>query len=444
MESCSDIKEAKNKFSNLTSKKTLIKNVVFNLLGKILPMGIALFTIPIIINNMGNERFGILTIIWMLIGYSSIFDLGLGRALTQMVSKKIGENDVKELPPIIWTASSLLFFMGIIAGIAIFSFSTFIVVDLLKVSEIYRHETVNAIKLVALCIPMLFFNGAFNGVLTSYQKFGTINLVTAPLALFNFVSPLLVFIFTNNLAAVVGTLVFGRALVSVTYFIVCLKTVDNLYKFKIDFKFIKPLLSYGSWITVSNIISPLMSTFDRFIISNQLSASVVAFYTTPYELTARLVVLPGAIVSVLFPAFSMEIVSNPQRAKNLFHKATKYLFFILLIPVIIIILFAKTGLSLWINPEFAENSFRIAQVISAGVLFNGLAFIPYCFIQAYGKSDMTAKFHLIEFPVYMILLFGLINVFGILGAAFAWTIRVIMDYLLLYFYSLKLLKKIKT
>ena len=62
------------------------KNILWNLLGSVAPMLIGIATIPYIYKHLGIERMGILTIIWALIGYFSIFDFGLSRAITQRIA----------------------------------------------------------------------------------------------------------------------------------------------------------------------------------------------------------------------------------------------------------------------------------------------------------------------------------------------------------------------
>src|SRR5256885_16689772 len=67
--------------------RRLARNAVWNLLSLTAPMLVALGAIPALIRTLGADRFGILTLAWMLIGYCSLFDLGLGRALTKLVSE---------------------------------------------------------------------------------------------------------------------------------------------------------------------------------------------------------------------------------------------------------------------------------------------------------------------------------------------------------------------
>ena len=63
----------------LTSGSLLARNTIWNLVGQVAPMCVALFAIPVLIRHIGTDRFAILTIAWMVVGYFSLFDLGLGR-----------------------------------------------------------------------------------------------------------------------------------------------------------------------------------------------------------------------------------------------------------------------------------------------------------------------------------------------------------------------------
>ena len=81
-----------------------------------------------------------------------------------------------------------------------------------------------------------------------------------------------------------------------------------------------------------------------------------------------------------------------------------------------------------------ENSTLVLQILAAGVLVNSLALIPFTYIQGVGRPDVTAKFHLVEAPFYLLLLWFGVQHFGIVGAATAWTIRVSVDGILLMLY----------
>src|SRR5215471_13808988 len=73
---------------HLTSGRLLARNTVWNLLGQILPMTVGLVAIPILVRGIGVARFGVLSLASVLIGYFSLFDRGIGRALTKLVAEK--------------------------------------------------------------------------------------------------------------------------------------------------------------------------------------------------------------------------------------------------------------------------------------------------------------------------------------------------------------------
>ena len=72
------------------------------------------------------------------------------------------------------------------------------------------------------------------------------------------------------------------------------------------------------------------------------------------------------------------------------------------------------------------------------MLVNAMAFSPMAAVQALGRPDLAAKFHLIEFITHIPLTIVLVSLLGIEGAALAWLIRVIMDTGLLWGATIKL------
>ena len=79
--------------THLTSGRLLARNTLWNLAGQILPMVVGIITIPVIIRVMGVDRFGVLSLAWVVVGYFSLFDLGIGRALTKLVAEKLGTHE---------------------------------------------------------------------------------------------------------------------------------------------------------------------------------------------------------------------------------------------------------------------------------------------------------------------------------------------------------------
>jgi O-antigen/teichoic acid export membrane protein len=247
--------------------------------------------------------------------------------------------------------------------------------------------------------------------------------------------------FTKDLAYIIAYMSAVKIIHFVCYrFITNSKISYSLTDTSFEKKYIKSLFSFGGWITVSTIISPIMTALDRLIVASKEGMENVAYYSTSSEITQRVGMLPSALVGVLFPVFSRNQDFNDEQNSKIYKTSFNLLLLASGIFAIIFICFGEDFLAIWIDENFARESFLVLQIITVGALFNFLARIPFSFIQGLGRPDITAKFHIIELPVFLVLLFVLTNKHGIVGAAYASSARMLLDFILLHIYSTRKFK----
>jgi O-antigen/teichoic acid export membrane protein len=186
----------------------------------------------------------------------------------------------------------------------------------------------------------------------------------------------------------------------------------------------REMLGYGAWLTVSNVVGPLMVYLDRFVIGALLAVSAVAYYTAPYEVVTRLWLIPAAITGVLFPAMS---AASFDQLKTLYRKGIAVVLAAVVPLALLLAVFAYNWLDAWLGPDFAAKGARAAQLLCIGTAVNCAAYLPFTLLQARGDAHLTAKVHLAELPAYLVLLWILVPRWGIEGAALAWTLRCAAD-----------------
>jgi O-antigen/teichoic acid export membrane protein len=416
--------------------RMLLFNSFWNLFGLVVPMAAGLVTIPFLVRGIGVERFGLLSLVWIVIGYFSLFDLGIGRALTKLVADKIGSGEEHAIPPLAWTSLFLMLLLGVIGALVAFSFSPLLIHRVLRVPETLQAEAVRSFYILALSIPVVTLTAGLRGILEALQRFRTANLIRVPFSVLSFVGPLAVIPFSRSLVPIVAVLVLSRFVGCAVHFLACFSAFPALRR-NIVFRqsLLAPALKLGGWMTVSNVVGPLMTYLDRFLIGSLLSITAVAFYTVPFDLTSRLLVIPGAISAVLFPAFAVSCIQDRGAAQGIFVRGVKYTFLAIFPAVLFIAAVAPEGLRMWLGASFAENGSGVLRWLAAGTLLNCMAFIPFALVQGTGRADITAKLHLVELPVYIAALWVLVQRHGIEGAAIAWTGRVAIDAVLLFLFA---------
>jgi O-antigen/teichoic acid export membrane protein len=398
-------------------------------------MAVGILSIPILIEGMGIERFGMLAIAWMIVGYFGVLDMGLGRALTQRIAYKLGASELSDIKYLVLVALLAVLVLGVIGAGSVFLSAEYLVYELFNISEPLLTESLLGVYWVAATIPLVILSTALFGVLEGHQYFGWTAIIRAPLNLLMFIAPLVAMSWSVELHVVFSSLFIVRLVAFIALSVLVYVLLRSLPTSVANLLEIKQLFSFGGWITVSNIVSPMMVYFDRFYIAAVLSVAVVAYYTTPLDLLTKVLLVPLALVGVMFAVFSTDWATNKQRVIKQYHQSIKVVVLVMVPFTILVVLFAEYGLTLWLGAEFAMQSYPIAQIIAIGVFINALAMVPYALIQGIGRADVTAKFHLIELPIFAILLWFFVEKFGLIGAAYAWSIRVTIDAVLLYWYA---------
>ncbi|MBM3341599.1 MAG: hypothetical protein FJY56_05750 [Betaproteobacteria bacterium] len=82
-------------------------NIWWSAFGTIVPLLAAVVAIPPLIKAMGDARFGVLSLAWVLVGYFGFFDLGLGRALTHFIARQSGDGKEEKISAIVRSGITL-------------------------------------------------------------------------------------------------------------------------------------------------------------------------------------------------------------------------------------------------------------------------------------------------------------------------------------------------
>ncbi len=422
--------------SRLLSGRILASSALWSLAAQALPAIVGVVTIPFIVRGLGVERFGVLTLAWMVIGYFSLLDLGLGRAVTKLAAEFLVSTKRPHLDRLVWTAWYLMLGLGIVGTVVLSILSPWLVRTAVKIPVALQRETLHAFYLLACAIPIVVLTTGFRGVLEAAQHFRLTSLIKIPMGVLTFITPLIALRFTPNLAVIVGALIAMRLLGAIAYAGMCYRAVHiSASPMPIERNVARTLLGIGGWMTVSNVISPLMMGVDRFFVGAFLSVAAVAYYATPFEAVTKCLIIPSAIAAVLFPAFSTASVVDRTRMVGLFRTGARAVFLSMYPIAFVVITFAPELLRLWLGDTFAGQSTEVLRWLAVGVLMNSLAALPFALLQGVGRSETTAKIHLVEAPIYFVLMIWLIRHYGITGAAAAWFARTTLDLALLSWYA---------
>src|SRR5260221_4017280 len=241
------------------SKKLVSQNILINIIGNIIPMVFAVITIPFVIKSIGNEKFGVLSIAWLFLGYFSILDLGMGRPTTKFVLEYYTKGLIHEVKSLISTSVLSLILFGVFIGLLLFIFTPFIVENFLNIPPYLKDETHLSFYAISASIPFVIGVAGVRGVLEAQQKLRLLNIIKIPASVLNYLIPAVVVIFSDNLSLIILLLMITRAILLLVYAYYCFLPFQGTgYVSKIDTIKIKKLVSYGGLVTFNKLFWPVI------------------------------------------------------------------------------------------------------------------------------------------------------------------------------------------
>lgn len=407
---------------------SLSKNTLWNLLGSGLPILAALAFIPYCLNQLGSETFGVLALVWSLIGYFSLFDFGVGRALTVDIGRLRRDVSSPDIAPVILSGLALTLVTGLLGGLVLWELSPHLAGRWLNIAEASIPDATSAFQIAALGVVLTTLTSGLRGAQEGLEDFRSANLTKMFLGFCTFSLPAWsIYMHGPVLNKIVIYLVFAR-LIGVVINAYQLRACLHWVKFEILLAKGRGLCSFGLWVSVSSIVGPLMVYGDRFFVSAAVGAALLPLYAIPQEALQRLLLVPSSFCGALLPKLAM-LEADERRA--LYSASYKKVGWVMLALCGASALLAYPALSIWISPEFAQNALGIVLVLCVGIWINAMAFVPFTFLHSEGRARVTAIFHVVELFVYVFMLYLLVDHFGLIGAALAWTIRVFLDWMLL-------------
>lgn len=415
--------------SGTPAGRLLARNTLYNLAGLGAPLLAAAFAIPILLDRLGPERFGLLGLIWVGVAYLNLLELGLGRAATRYAAVALAQDDSDALRETVSVAALSQTALGLAGGALLALTAGPIASGALNLSGPLLHEARWSLIALAAAAPAIAATNAFRGALEADQRFGLINLVRIPIGASNFLVPLLGVWQEWSLPVIVTGLLVVRLAGFAAFAGACLKRWPLLRR-RIGFERSRLwlLLRFGGWVTVSGLAGAFLVYADRLLVGALVSVESVGIYTVPHEIVTRLEIMPASLVLTLFPALAAQ--AHGVEGRRLVLGSLEALLAIVVPVLIALALFANELLTVWLGTDFAAQAAPALRVLAIGMVFNAAAFVAVAAVQATGRPDLTARIHLAELPLHLVLVWLLVSTFGILGAAIAWTVRTGVDALL--------------
>jgi O-antigen/teichoic acid export membrane protein len=418
-------------FRGGAGRLTFSQNSLMNLVTQVAISGLAVIALPAIVHGLGDERFGLLSVCWLMLGYVGFLDLGIGQATVNLLAGKVSEGKMDEASRILRTS----FYLGIALSIAfIFLFEALQELGLasfLNLSPAVMAEGKISLQLFALGIPPVLMMGVLRSVPFSMNRFDLVNALQTLGAILQWLGSIAVLYLGGGLVEVIALFVATRYLIALLLYFYVRRVFPQhpAHPAKIGESHLRSLLAFGGWVSVAQLIGPLLLVLERVIISRTSSPEWITYFAVPQDTLLKLVIIPMSLASTLFPVVSARwgMPDGAAFSRRIYHDSVRYTYYVLLPAAFLGVVFGADILRLWLGDTFAARSGDVFAMIAFGVLFHALAQLPNTLILGSGKPRITATLLLVELIPYLALCYWFTSMWGVKGTALAWLMRVVLE-----------------
>ena len=371
------------------------------------------------------------TLAWAAVSAFAAFDLGIGRATSFLVADRTARGATSEIPSLLAAAGWTVWLVAGPVAIVGVALAPWLVRHALDIPPALHAEATTVVRLIAVSLPIVIHGiiqrSAFEGV----QRFAFVNALRIPLGVVTWGGPWVASFWTTDLRVLVGVIVGGRVLYWVAQGIV------------IGPRLARPafgaLFRAGGWMTLSGVVAPIVHTADRALVPLLVPIATVAWYVAAGEGATKLLLVPAALQPVLFPALAAAAAGGASLVADLIRRAVFLTAGVLVVPTLILFATADPLMAWWLGQSAVPEAALVFRLFLVACFLNSLAHVAYSALQAGGEAKAAARLHLIELPLYLALLAVTTTQWGAVGAAIAWSTRMIVDAALMWVLAWRLL-----
>lgn len=383
---------------------------------------------PYLIKHLGVGPYGILAAVAVLTSQLGVLQLGIGPAATRRTAESRGLGAVAEQG----TTLRAAILLGLLAGALVaagFAVTAFWIWDRgFEISPGLRREAMRALPAgatVAAVQPLLH---ALYGFLLGGEQFALHHSLRLVQGL-------------GRVAAVVAVVAAGGGIAAALWaqaavdgaLVLLAGATAGVHRRGASspggtFRAARALLAVGIPFAVADVFAALLMDAEKLAIGFARSIEDFTYYVAPFGAVFRLAGFGIAFASVLMPRLAAAgAAGEHHRAAEITHRATRLLVVAMLAVLASMIAVAPELLTFWLGPEFAARAAVPTRILLVAMLANAVVYPAHAAVRARAHPNSLARLYALELPLHLAVVYLCVSIWGVVGAAVAWGVRVTVD-----------------
>jgi O-antigen/teichoic acid export membrane protein len=402
----------------------VLGNSLITIVSVLVPGILGLLSLKPLLHFLGPANFTLLSFFWVYTTHLGFFDFGIARNLAI------------ELPKLSAPEKPFFVFQGLRNGLKFSFWGVVLVALLLWLGSLYQPQFTilyqfNTVLLLFMWVPLAVLQVIVRGIFEASELFVSAAVFRMYNQLVLFITPwAMAYLGYRDIIQLVGVITLLRGLSMVPAMALLYKQFTVSRNIETDHK--SSSVSFNNkWITLSNFSGIVNGSLDRFVLLSVLGAQAIGTYIFAQDFSVRILVLSSSFALVLLPFFSR----NQSKTHN--QKWVSWGMLLIFVSHICIGLFMWLGrpalIADMMDVRWSDRVIEFFLIFLLGITANGIGHILLAAIHSHRELKKPAIWHFLSAILYTPVLYFVVTEFGLTAAAFLWSIRSVIDTMVLYY-----------
>jgi O-antigen/teichoic acid export membrane protein len=401
---------------------SLRTNIIANYAGQIWTAIMMVAFVPLYLQLLGAESYGLVGIMLGLQAISQLFDFGVGGAVNRELAMRSGKPELDGgISALIRTLEWIVWPMSIFVGILIIVLSEWIATSWLNGTLLSDKDIIYSLKIIGIAVACLWPSNFYLNCLSGLEKQPLMNALTAGFATLRYagVLPVLYFIEPSIIAFLYWGAFVGLMQSCLLAIVVWRKLPCRSQKKRFSRRELFSVARFSGGLFLISMLALSLTQIDRFFLAGLHPLSELGYYTVALTVAAGIGRLIQPLFNALYPRFSRLLANRDNLTlSDLYHQSSQWAAAVLSGFGAMLVVFSEQIIFVWTGDlDLALQLKNALAILVAGTVLNGLVTIPYALQLASGWTKLSVLFNLVS--IMFIIPFGyiVINLYGMEGAA---------------------------
>jgi len=404
------------------------KDVLANYLGQGWSAIMGLAFVPLYIEYLGIEAFGLIGIFVVMQSVLSLLDMGMTPTLTREMARfTSGEHSSKSICDLLRSLEVVVVCIAIIIALMVWLSSNYLTREWLNVDKLPVVEVSQALSIMGLVVAMRFVESIYRGALFGLQRQVWYNVVNAIIATLRHGGVLFILAWVS---ADIQAFFFWQAVISILSIAVLMFGVYHILPSsplpaRFTFDAILKVWKFAGGVMLVSFLAILLTQFDKVLLSRLLSLESFAYYMLAATVAGGIYMVIGPITSAFYPRMVEFSAQEKHRESlvSLYHQGTQLVTVLIAPAAMLLYFFPKYILFMWSgDASLAEEVAPTLSILVIGVFLNGLMHMPAQLQLAYGWVSLSIKANLVAVAALIPAIYWAVPHYGAIGAAWVWVV----------------------